>query len=246
MSVMDFDSAKILAQSEIPSNENKSINTYNERSQHRTLKFLFEQDSAFHEVKVGPYIADVCKGRNIFEIQTAGFGALKNKIKYFIEDYNVTVVYPVPTIKTIMWTDTETGEITEGRRFSMPRAKYKLLKELIYIVELLEYDNLSILLLETETYEYRMLDGRGTEGKIKATKVDTVPVRVLNTISVKNIDDIIGFLPFDKGIKYKRADIQKALQLKGRNLSAAIKTLLMLDILTKCKTGRDVFYEIAK
>lgn len=245
MSGVDFESAKILAQSEICEAENKSINIYNERSQHRTLKFLFEADSAFHEVKVGPYIADVCKNGNIFEIQTAGFAALKNKLNYFTDDYNVTVVYPVPAVKTIMWTDTETGEITEGRRFSMKSAKYKLLKELIHIVDIFSRDNLSVLIIETEVKEYRMLDGRGVDSKIKATKVDTVPVGILNSISINNIDDLKIFLPFDTDLDYKRADFEKIFQLKGRNLSAAIKALVILGVLTKCKKGKDVFYKFA-
>ena len=67
------------------------IGTFNERSQHRTLKFVLEENKAFHEVQIGPYVADICRDGHIYEIQTAGFKNLCSKLEYFCDKYSVLV-----------------------------------------------------------------------------------------------------------------------------------------------------------
>lgn len=214
------------------------IGTYNERSQHRTLKFVIEEDKNYHEVPIGQYVADICRDGNIYEIQTAGFKNLRSKLEYFSANYSVTVVYPAAAVKTVVWVDPSSGELTYGKRIRRKAAKFKLLAELIHIHEFLENKSVRILLFETEVLDYRLLDGRGKDKKIKATKSDVVPIDVISVTEIEGINDLIDFLPFEKQKEYTRADIEKLIQLKGRNLSYAIKTLVMLGILEKYKSEK--------
>ena len=221
------------------------IGTYNERSQHRTLKFVLEEDKSFHEVQIGPYVADICRDGQIYEIQTAGFKNLCSKLKFFSEEYAVTVVYPAAAVKTIVWVDPVSGELSYGNRVKRNAAKYKLLAELIHIHEFLDKEQVKILIFETEVLDYRILDGRGPNKKIKATKSDIVPIDVISVTEINEARDIRELLKFDENKEYTRSDIGKTTQLKGRNLSCAIKALVLLGILDKYKTEKNkVLYKL--
>ena len=227
------------------SGANISIGTYNEKTQHRALKFYLEPDPTFHEVPVGSYIADICRDGHIYEIQTSAFEALSSKLEVFLSDYSVTVVYPSVTINTIMWSDPLTGEITEGKRTVKNKNKYKLLSELIYINQFICRENFSIKVIETEISEYRLLDGRGKDRKIKATKCDKVPKSLIDVYDICTVEDIISFVGLDRFVEYDREGLGKLFSLKGRNLSNSIKVLKMLGILRVERTdGRKHFYKV--
>ena len=245
MKEFDFRRARELAQAVEGDDPLHRIGTYNERSQHRTLKFVLEEDSSFHEVPVGAYVADICRDGHIYEVQTCGFKKLWGKLKCFTEDYCVTVVYPVPAIKTVMWVEPSSGEISQGRRVRKNSAKYKILSELIHIHEFLGNERFKIQIFETEVFDYRLLDGRGADKKVKATKSDTVPVDILKVTDIRHADDLKRLLPFEADTEYNRSDIEKLIQLKGRNLSCAIKTLVLLGIMEKQRKDKNkVYYKL--
>ena len=207
------------------------IGTYNEKTQHRALKYYLEPDSDYHEVAIDSFVADVFRDGHIFEIQTSGFKALCSKLEVFLSKYKVTVIYPVVASKTIYWTDKTTGEVTAGNRVSRSKAKFKLFSELVHINEYISHENLRIMVIETEAREYRMLDGRGADKKIKATKVDMIPTRILSATEINDIDDLKVFGGFIDGEEFDRDSIYKKLSLKGRNAANAFKALQLLHIL---------------
>ncbi len=95
----------------------EGIGTYKERSQHYILKNYFEPDADLHEIPVCGFVADIKRDREIIEIQTSGFGAMRRKLEAFSnEGYDVTVVYPVAAAQRVVWIDPETGEGKSGIR----------------------------------------------------------------------------------------------------------------------------------
>ncbi len=219
------------------------IGTYMERSQHRVLKFFFEPDPSFHEIPVSSYIADICKDGHIYEIQTSGFGNLTSKLENFLTDHKVTVVYPAAVLQTVVWSEPETGDVAQSRRNRRNSVKFKLLSELVHVSRFIGRKNFSIIVAETEINDIRLLDGRGAAKKIKATKVDKVPVGILSLTEIANGGDIKNYAELEDGSIYTRAELQKKFQLKGRNLSAAIKSLLLLGILKEHRReGRKIYY----
>lgn len=224
-------------------NEEGGIGTYRERSQHKVLKYFFEQDPAFHEIPLRSYIADICRDDQIYEIQTSGFENLTSKLEDFLTDHKVTVVFPAPIIKTVIWTDTETGETITGRRVRRNSDKFKLLSELVYISKYISDDKFKVIVVETEIKDIRLLDGRGADKKIKATKVDKIPVKVIDLKFLSSVEDIKIFAEIEDGVLYTRADFQKKFGLIRRNLSCAIKTLMLLGIIKEnSRKNRKVFY----
>lgn len=46
------------------------IGTLREKTIHSVLKYYYAPDSAYHEIKIGSYVADICVDGEIFEVQT--------------------------------------------------------------------------------------------------------------------------------------------------------------------------------
>ena len=221
------------------------IGTYMERSQHRILKYFLEPDPSYHEIPVHTYIADICKNGHIYEIQTSGFGNLTAKLEVFLKDHQVTVIYPAAVKKTVVWTDPETGETTEGRAVLKRAVRFKLLSELLHIRELVGRKGFSVCVLETEVRSYRLLDGRGADRKIKATKVDTVPDNILCETHINHISDLKSFAGLITDEEYTREALGKKLSLRNRNLSAAIKMLLLSGIIYEYgRRDRKIIYRV--
>ena len=65
---------------------NNLITTYMERSLHASLKEHFCPDEAYHEVKIGKFVADACVDGTIFEIQTGNLAPLRKKIQFYLEN----------------------------------------------------------------------------------------------------------------------------------------------------------------
>ena len=223
-----------------------NIGTYKERSQHLVLKNYFEENTGFHEVPVGGYIADIKKDNDITEIQTSGFGSMRRKLEAFSAlDYSVTVVYPAPVRQRIVWIDPETGERTEGRLINRPKAIYKLLPELLHISDFIGNERICVRAVSLCSESVRLLDGFGDDRKKRATKIDTVPVEILDITDIRDADSLRTLLPFNKGQKLKSGDISKLLTLSRRNLWAAIKLLVKLEILIpSAKEGNSIVYTV--
>lgn len=221
------------------------IGTYNERSQHRALKFFFEPDPSYHEIPVHTYIADVCKNGHIYEIQTSGFGNLTSKLGVFLLDHTVSVVYPAAISKRIVWSDPESGDVIEGRHVVKRGVRFKLLAELLHIYSFISNDKFSLILCETDVTDIRLLDGRGKDKKIKATKLDRILGSVVSQTVLSSVNDIKEFSELVSGEEYTRDGLGRKFMLKNRNLSAAIKALSLLEIIEPCrKEGKRIFYRV--
>ena len=76
--------------------EKKGIGTLGEKTLHHTLKNYFEPNKEKQEVRIKTYYADIYNEKGIIEIQTQQFYRLRGKLKVFLKEYPVTLVYPVP------------------------------------------------------------------------------------------------------------------------------------------------------
>ena len=84
--------------------DRNKVGLLSEKTLHATLKYYFEPDKRYHEQKIGMHYADICRDGQIFEIQTRSMNRLRDKLRAFLEEYRVCVVYPIPAEKTIAHT----------------------------------------------------------------------------------------------------------------------------------------------
>lgn len=92
------------------------IGTLSEKTVHAILKNYYEPDEDRQEIPIENYVADIFAGGEIIEIQTRQFDKLRGKLSAFLPLYPVTIVYPIPREKWIIWIDEETGELSGKRK----------------------------------------------------------------------------------------------------------------------------------
>lgn len=109
------------------------IGTLQEKTIHSVLKYYYAPDSAYHEIKIGSYVADICIDGDIYEVQTRNFNTMRNKLNYFLQNHNVTIIYPVAHTKWISWLDMDTGELTPKRKSPKTGTFYQIIPELYKI-----------------------------------------------------------------------------------------------------------------
>ena len=123
------------------------------------------------------YIADILRpDGSILEIQTRGFSRLKKKLPALLEQHPVTVVYPLPRTKWLLWIDDATGEISRPRRSPKRGVPYDIFFELRWITPVLTHPRLTFCILEVDVEEYRHLDGWSRDGKKGSTRAERIPV----------------------------------------------------------------------
>ena len=224
-----------------------NIGTYQERSQHFILKCYFEPDPMRQEVPLDGYIADIYNDAGVIEIQTSGFGTLRDKLEVFLQRYPVTLVYPSALRKRTAWVDPDTGDINTGKYRTYERARYAILSELLYISSVFAHPNLCVLNFLTIVSDYKLLDGYGKDRKKRATKTDTVPDDIAEIVLLKNRGDILKILPFTAGDIYTSIELAKIFCMRGRHLWAAVKFLENIGILCRCgKRGNNILYEVSE
>lgn len=215
---------------------NKGIGTLSEKTLHAVLKLYYEPDEDKHEVAMSGYYADVYNDKGIIEIQTRQLNKLRDKLSVFLQDYHVTVVYPLPFNKWLSWVNPDNGEV-QGRRKS-PRhfTEYDAFYELYKIKSYLKNPNLSINLVLMDMEEYKLLNGWSYDKKRGSTRYDRVPVGIRRIVKLDRIEDYMQLVPADLKEDFTVKDFAMA---AGVSVEASRYTLNILNYLEIVKrTGR--------
>lgn len=202
------------------------IGTLSEKSIHSTIKDYIEPNKEYQEVKVGNYIADIKRGNVICEIQTQQFKKLLDKIDYYIKNnYKTIIVYPIAQTKYINWVNPISTEVIERRKSSYKGHLQDIFKELYWIIDYIENDNIELKIITLDVEEYKYLDGYKHNKKYKATKIDKVPSKILNEINIKSVDDLKIFLPETLPKEFTAKDFQKHTKSRSKYLGSGLKML---------------------
>ena len=246
----------------------KGIGTLSEKSVHSVLKYYFAPDEKYHEQKIGTFVADICIDGEIYEIQTKQFYLMKRKLDYFLNEHEVTIVYPVSLENTLHWVECDSDitseevtneslltcanlnevrnrHITTSRKTRKKGMPYLFFHELYGIKDFLHHPNLHFILAILSTEEYRLLDGYGPQKKIRATKTDKAPIELLDLISIRTPEDYKQLIPeglpeeFTSDIFAKKAGI-------GRSLAGTTLNILYeMNVVERIgKQGKSYVYRI--
>ncbi len=228
--------------------ERSGIGTYKEKILHLVLKKYFCGDESLHEVKQGGFVADAATENEIFEIQTGGFYPLKKKIPSYIEDTDkkINIICPIVIKKQLTWVDSESGDMSDPKRFGVSHPKNKMLRELMWIAQIIDFDRIALKAVMLEVDEYKLLDGLGEDKKKKATKIDRIPKELFDVVTIDSREAAAEFfLPCDLPREFRQKDFEKATGLRKKGVSAGLRALLQLGVIEREKQSeRKVVYRI--
>ncbi|PYG87030.1 hypothetical protein LY28_02413 [Ruminiclostridium sufflavum DSM 19573] len=205
--------------------EKSGIGTLGEKTLHAVLKDYFEPYTDNQEVKMGAFVADIVCESGIVEIQTGNFNKLRKKLESFLEVSAVTVVYPVPGTKWIVWIDSCTGEVTNKRKSPKKGSFYDAFPELYKIKPFLTHENFKLCIVLIDIVEYRNLDGWSADGKKGSTRCERIPVDLIDELHIENTGDYIRLIPDNMPQSFTSRDFKKLSGLSLKKAQTAINVL---------------------
>ncbi|MDR2558016.1 MAG: HAD family hydrolase [Oscillospiraceae bacterium] len=199
------------------SSRTPAIGTLNEKPIHAVLKHYFSA-SPDREAKIGQYYADAAGENGIYEIQTANWDKLKNKLNVFLEASHVTVVYPFEQRVHNIFIDEITGELIKKSPVRNNKNMTSFFLELYRIKGFLTHPNLTI-----------CITGLETERINRKTKK---PLGLLSEVYLGCSEDYRRFLPADLPDEFTFKEFKK--------LSKICKDKIILEILEYMSVIRKV------
>ena len=221
------------------------IGTLGERSLHAALKYWFEPDERYHEVRLEEgYVADICDGHRVIEIQTGSLYALRDKLNTLLPDWPITVVHPLPRRKRLIWVEPETGETTPPRLTPKTGRFTDALDQLYALLPLIGHPHLTVVLLLVDVEEYRLRNGWSRDGKRGSHRTERLPTAIGDSLALACREDYLSLLSATLPAAFTAAEFAKEVRLTGRKASKALHFFTQLELVARCgKQGRAYLYE---
>lgn len=227
--------------------ERKGIGTLSEKTVHAILKNYYAPDFSMQEISVEQYVADIFTGTEILEIQTRNFNVMRNKLELFLSLYPVTIVYPVPNQKWILWIDEQTGEISKKRKSPITANIYDLFRELYRIKMYLKNPNLHIRLVLMDLEEYRILNGWSQDKKKGSSRYDRIPTNLVREITIDCNKDYLQFLPYDLPDSFTSREFAKITHIKLGLAQTSLNLLHYIGVVERIgKQGNSYLYQVVE
>lgn len=186
------------------------IGTLSEKTVHAILKNYYEPDEDRHEIPIQNYVADIYAEGEIIEIQTRQFDKMRGKLGAFLPLYPVTIVYPIPHEKWIIWIDEESGTLSKRRKSPLKGNPYVIFPELYKIKMFLKDPNLRFRLVFLDMEEYKLLNGWSKDRKKGASRYDRIPTELVREMEITCPQDFLQFVPLELEGTFTSRDFAKA------------------------------------
>lgn len=229
------------------SRERLGIGTLQEKTVHAVLKHYYEPDKENHEIPINGYVADIYKEGQIIEIQNGNFYKMRSKLEVFLNDYEVTVVYPIPHNKWLIWIDEESGELSSKRKSPVTGTAYMAFAELYRIKNFLKYENLHFRFPLVDMEEYRLLNGWSRDRKKGSHRYDRIPIALFDEVVIERREDYLQFLPIDLPEQFTSRDLAQLAKIPAKMANVTLNILTYLNITEQIgKKGRLFLYQISE
>nr|MBP3599298.1 hypothetical protein [Eubacterium sp.] len=226
--------------------ERYGIGTLSEKTLHAVVKNYLEPNEDYHEVPLEGYVADIFRDGAVVEIQTANFNVLRRKLDKFLPLYPVTIVYPIPATKWVIWVDPETGEEVSRRKSPKKGSPYQAFKELYKIKQYLSHPNLRIRFLFIDLEETKILDGWSYDKKRGATKYDRVPKALVDEMYFERVEDYRMMIPAELS-EFTTKDYAKSAKIPLPHAQTAMNIFHYLKLVERIgKKGNSYVYEVCE
>jgi len=221
------------------------IGTLSEKTVHAILKRYYAPDEDMHEIPIENYVADIYTGQEIIEIQTGQFNRMRDKLTIFLKEYPVTIVYPIPRQKLLIWIDEESGELSKPHKSPAKGTPYQAFKELYKIKMFLKDPNLRLKFALIDMEEYRLLNGWSKDKKKGSCRYDRIPSRLAEEVSVENVRDYLQFVPYDLEEPFTSEQFAKAAHIRKPLAQTVLNILTYVECVERVgKEGNSYLYKV--
>jgi len=221
------------------------IGTYKERTLHAVLKNFFEPDKTKQEIRYKGFIADILNDDGVFEVQTRAFNTMRKKLDCFLEDTQVTVIYPAVRNKWLIWIDTASGEVTNKRKSPKAGKPYSVFEELYKIKWMLTNPLLRFRIVMVDVEEYRKLDGWNDNKKKGSTRAERIPVDIGDIIEINDVSDYRKLIPSGMPDEFIANEFKVTSGLSQKTAQTALNVLNAVGAIERIgKRGRSYLYKI--
>lgn len=223
--------------------EREGIGTLKEKTLHAVLKNYYAPDEKMHEVPIKNYVADIFTGNAVYEIQNGNFYKIRAKLDVFLAEYPVTVIYPIPHYKWLIWIDEGTGEFSPRRKSPLTGSAYGAFAELYRIKNYLKNERLHFIFPLIDMEEYRLLNGWSKDRKKGSCRYDRIPVALFDEVVIEKREDYLQFLPETLPEVFTVKDLSQTAKIPLKAAGITLHILTYLDITEKTgKLGRAYLY----
>jgi hypothetical protein len=221
----------------------RALSTYNESALHATLKQWAAGPGASFEVEVDGYVVDVVRASGqLVEVQTANFGAIRDKLRALAEKYQLHIVYPIAFQKWIIRRNPDGNGILGRRRSPRKGAVCHLFYELVRVPHLLAEPNITLEVVLTEEEEYRYY-GQTRRRRWRWLADDRRLIRVVEQHHFAGPSDLASLLPPSLPDFFTTADLAAALNQKRPLAQKMVYCLRKLGQLEPAgKAGNAILY----
>ena len=227
--------------------------TLQEKTVHAVMKLYYEPNIDYHEVPIEGYIADIYTGSRIIEIQNGNFNRLRDKLKTFLPEYEVRVVFPIPHNKWLIYMDEESGELSGKRKSPITGSIYSAFPELYKIKEYLTHPNLSFAFPLIDMDEYRLLSSRGrgrsrgrNKGK-RGSRYDRMPLDLYDEIIIERCEDFIQVIPYELNETFTVKEFAAAAHIHRDLAQVTLHILYNMGLVDRPgKRSREYLYEVVE
>lgn len=225
--------------------ERHGIGTLAEKTIHAILKNYYAPDEDMHEIPIENYVADIYTGSEIIEIQTRQFNRMREKLTAFLREYPVTIVYPIPREKWLIWIDEESGELSKPHKSPVKGNAYMAFKELYKIKMFLREPNLHLRFVLMDMEEYRLLNGWSQDKKKGSCRYDRIPSRFVEEIVVDEPKDYMQFIPYELEGPFTSEQFAKAAHIRKPLAQTVLNILTHMECVERIgKEGNSYLYGV--
>lgn len=221
------------------------IGTLSEKTVHAILKNYYEPDEDKQEIPIENFVADIYADGEIIEIQTRQFNKMRDKLACFLPLYPVTIVYPIPREKWLIWIDEESGELSKKRKSPAKGNPYVAFAEIYKIKMFLKEPNLRFRLVLIDMEEYRLLNGWSRDKKKGSTRYDRIPTELVEEIEISCPEDYMQFVPYDLPEEFTTKEFAKAAHIPVHLSRTVLHILYYVGTVERVgKKGNSYLYHV--
>lgn len=222
--------------------EYRGINIQNEGILHSQIKQWYAEEKDRFEVKVGRYIVDIVRDKQLIEIQTSNFSSIRNKIKNLIIDYPVRLVYPICEEKWIV-TVGKDGDFINRRKSPKKGKLVDLFNELIRCPKMINEDKFSLEILMIKAEEIRCYDGKGSWRRKGLSIQNRILLDVTKSVVFRVKEDFISFLPDNLPQPFTNKTLSKYLDISTHQATRITYCLKKIELIKEVgKQGNTILY----